>query len=143
MRAGAGMVQLSMPGHDAGRRPDRGRAAAAAQHAAGPAPALDVDSTAFTSLVVGPGLGRSDDTAASVRKLVVEAPLPMVVDGDGLFALGVELGGRSGAAAPPHVPTVLTPHDGEYALLAGQPPGADRMVAARTAGRRQRRAPCC
>ena len=28
-------------------------------------------------------------------------------------------------------PTVLTPHDGEYALLVGASPGADRMVAAR------------
>lgn len=28
-------------------------------------------------------------------------------------------------------PTVLTPHDGEYALLTGSPPTADRLVAAR------------
>ena len=42
----------------------------------------------FHAIVVGPGLGRSDDTAASIRKIVIEAPLPMVIDGDGLFALG-------------------------------------------------------
>ena len=53
--------------------------------------------------------------------------LPVVVDADGLTVL----------AAHPHLvtrrqaPTVLTPHAGEYARLAGAPPGADRVVAAR------------
>jgi hydroxyethylthiazole kinase-like uncharacterized protein yjeF len=53
--------------------------------------------------------------------------LPVIVDADGLTVL----------AAHPHLvtrrdaPTVLTPHAGEYARLAGEPPGEDRVSAAR------------
>jgi hydroxyethylthiazole kinase-like uncharacterized protein yjeF len=48
-----------------------------------------------------------------------------VVDGDGLTALGSEVGGYA------HPLSVLTPHDGEYERLAGHPPGPDRIGAAR------------
>jgi NAD(P)H-hydrate epimerase len=85
----------------------------------------------FHAVVVGPGLGRSDDTATNIRRLVIEAPLPMVIDGDGLFALGWSSEGAIQLLRRRSVPTVLTPHDGEYALLSGSQPGADRMVAAR------------
>jgi ADP-dependent NAD(P)H-hydrate dehydratase / NAD(P)H-hydrate epimerase len=63
-----------------------------------------------------------------VHHLVSASAVPTLVDGDGLWALGdqvVDLVGRRTA------PTVLTPHDGEYARLAGHPPGADRLAAAR------------
>jgi NAD(P)H-hydrate epimerase len=55
----------------------------------------------------------------------------MVIDGDGLFALGWSSEGASTLLRRRTVPTVLTPHDGEYAVLTGSQPGADRMVAAR------------
>jgi len=48
----------------------------------------------------------------------------VVVDADAITALGDEAGGLS-----PRV--VVTPHDGEFARLAGAPPGADRIGAAR------------
>jgi NAD(P)H-hydrate epimerase len=41
----------------------------------------------FHAVVVGPGLGRRDEMAASARYMIINAPLPVVVDGDGLFAL--------------------------------------------------------
>jgi NAD(P)H-hydrate epimerase len=56
----------------------------------------------------------------------------MVVDADGLFALGSGDEARrvlAGAAGP----VVLTPHDGEFARLTGSAPGADRIAAARAA----------
>ena len=81
----------------------------------------------FHALVVGPGLGRSDATVEGVRRLVLDAPLPVLVDGDGLFAVHEQLGCVRDRTAP----TVLTPHDGEYAVLAGSPPGDDRIAAAR------------
>ena len=43
--------------------------------------------------------------------------VPTVVDGDGLTALGADVGPLRAPAV------VLTPHDGEYERLAGDPPG--------------------
>jgi NAD(P)H-hydrate epimerase len=84
----------------------------------------------FAALVVGPGLGRDQETAAAVRRLVAAAPLPVVVDGDGLTALGGP-GEAAAVTASRTAPTVLTPHDGEFAGLAGERPGPDRLGAAR------------
>jgi hydroxyethylthiazole kinase-like uncharacterized protein yjeF len=70
---------------------------------------------------VGPGLGRAHDD--DVRAVARSCPLPIVIDGDGLTALGTDLDVVRHA--------VLTPHDGEYARLMGDPPGADRIGAAR------------
>jgi NAD(P)H-hydrate epimerase len=77
-------------------------------------------------LVVGPGIGRSDATGAEVRRLVAESPVPVLVDADGLFALG-ELSGPVEARSM----VILTPHDGEYRRLMGEDPGDDRIDAAR------------
>lgn len=129
MRSGAGMVHLSIPGMTLTDAPIEivQRPLPSTSWADAALASLD----RFHSLVVGPGLGRSDDTAASIRKLIVEAPLPMVIDGDGLFALGWSSEGAATLLRRRRVPTILTPHDGEYALLSGSQPGADRMVAAR------------
>jgi len=90
---------------------------------------LDVSRARAGALVVGPGLGQAGGTAERVRRLVAAATdLAVLVDGDGLTALGQEaadvLAGRS-------IPAVLTPHDGEFARLAGAAPEADRLAAAR------------
>ena len=87
-----------------------------------------MDTSRFASLVVGPGLGRDPQTASAVRALVTRATVPLVLDGDALAALG---GDAATALAAARAPVVLTPHDGEYELLAGQRPGADRLAAAR------------
>ena len=60
------------------------------------------------ALAVGPGLGRSDEKRALVRRLLEETQLPAVVDADALF----ELEPFTRAA-----PTVLTPHEGELGRL--------------------------
>jgi hydroxyethylthiazole kinase-like uncharacterized protein yjeF len=76
--------------------------------------------------VVGPGLG-TDQTGAAALWFALETDLPVLVDADGLTIL----------AAHPHMlasrraPTVLTPHAGEFARLAGAPPGDDRIGATR------------
>ena len=129
MRSGAGMVHLSIPGMTLTDAPIEivQRPLPSASWADAALASLE----RFHAIVVGPGLGRSDDTAASIRKVVVEAPLPMVIDGDGLFALGWNSEGAATLLRRRRVPTILTPHDGEYALLSGGQPGADRMVAAR------------
>ncbi len=81
----------------------------------------------FRVVVLGPGLGAA--AAATARRLVAEIPVPLVLDADGLNALGRELAPLS--ARPPGT-TVLTPHAGEYQRLAGAPVGDDRVASART-----------
>ena len=82
----------------------------------------------FAAVAVGPGLGRSEETCAQVRDLVAQLRVPVVIDGDGLAALGSSPGAvLAGRVAP----AVLTPHDGEFERLTGAAPGEDRIGAAR------------
>jgi ADP-dependent NAD(P)H-hydrate dehydratase / NAD(P)H-hydrate epimerase len=122
-RAGAGYVRLSLPGV-------HGPVPGAPVEVVG----VDVDqhgwddvvldgSERFRCLVVGPGLG--EHGAAEVRRVVAESIVPVVVDGDGLSALGTD------ALRAGHPTTVLTPHDGEFERLCGHRPGPDRIDAAR------------
>jgi hydroxyethylthiazole kinase-like uncharacterized protein yjeF len=69
------------------------------------------------ALVLGPGLGRSEGAAAFARELALHAPLPLLLDADGLnaHATGAALQRLAGRTAP----TVLTPHGGELARLLG------------------------
>jgi hydroxyethylthiazole kinase-like uncharacterized protein yjeF len=82
------------------------------------------------AVVVGPGLGTDPDTAEEIRAVVAGAPVPVVIDADALTALG-DAGAARQLIARRSAPAVLTPHDGEYARLAGRPPGTDRLDAAR------------
>ncbi|MGC9666656.1 NAD(P)H-hydrate dehydratase [Planosporangium sp. 12N6] len=74
----------------------------------------------------GCGLG-TDDRAAGELRAVLDAPVPACLDADALTLLagsGVDvLRGRS-------APVVVTPHDREFARLAGAEPGDDRVTAA-------------
>lgn len=129
-RAGAGMVRLSSPGvaYDPLAPTEVvGRPVAANGWA------TDVlgDTDRFHAMVIGPGLGRGDGTTLSVRDVVAKLPIPVVVDGDGLFALAWSGEGARMVLRARTAPTVLTPHDGEYSLLAGRRVGPDRILAAR------------
>jgi hydroxyethylthiazole kinase-like uncharacterized protein yjeF len=62
---------------------------------------------------------------------MAQAPQPLLIDADGLYALG-----RVDEPIPRAGPTVLTPHDGEFARLAGDKPGPDRLGATRDLARR-------
>ena len=126
-RAGAGMVRLGSPGLAAGEHPAT-EAVAVTLPAVGWANEVVDTLERFGSVVVGPGLGRSSPD--DVRRLVAASPVPVVVDADGLYALG-DLDAASGMLAAAKAAVVLTPHDGEFARLTGSPPGADRVGAAR------------
>ncbi|MFP3900799.1 MAG: NAD(P)H-hydrate dehydratase [Acidimicrobiia bacterium] len=125
-RGGAGMVRVAVPGLDDPPLPIEA-VGVAAPLAGWEVTVLDQLDRAG-ALVVGPGLGRSAPAAAGVARVVGEADLPLVIDGDGLTAIGGQaselLGQRS-------ADTVLTPHDGEFARLAGEGPGSDRIGATR------------
>jgi NAD(P)H-hydrate epimerase len=133
-RAGAGMVRLSSPGlqHDPLAPTEVvGRALPSSGWASEVLEGLD----RFHCLVIGPGLGRDDATALSVRNAVTRAPVPVVIDGDGLFALAWSGDGAAHVLRQRHAPTILTPHDGEFAILTGARTGPDRIDAARTLAR--------
>ncbi len=66
--------------------------------------------------VVGPGLSLQEETVEAVRRLVRAVPGPLLVDGDGLTAVA----GDPAAVRERGGPTVLTPHPGEMARLAGR-----------------------
>ncbi|MGB8403780.1 MAG: NAD(P)H-hydrate dehydratase, partial [Mycobacterium sp.] len=76
--------------------------------------------------VVGPGLG-TDTAGEDALRFALNTDLPVIVDADALTVLARDLDLVIDRAAP----TVLTPHAGEFARLAGDPPGADRVGATR------------
>ena len=76
--------------------------------------------------VVGPGLG-VDDAGASALWFALETDLPVIVDADALTILAA----HPDLVVNRNAPTVLTPHAGEFARLAGAPPGDDRIAATR------------
>jgi NAD(P)H-hydrate epimerase len=130
-RAGAGMVRLSSPGvasDPVAPTEVVGRTVPSALWSE----VVLADLGRFHALAIGPGLGRLDTTATSARDVVARAGIPVVVDGDGLFALAWSSDGPGPIVRGRTAPTVVTPHDGEYRLLRGRPPGADRIASARS-----------
>lgn len=77
------------------------------------------------AVLIGCGLGQSQDTQAVVSAVLLNAVCPVVVDADGINVLSRHkdiLRGRT-------CPTILTPHDGEFVRLGGVLQ-EDRMEAA-------------
>jgi hydroxyethylthiazole kinase-like uncharacterized protein yjeF len=74
------------------------------------------------AVVLGPGLGREEETRALVRAFVCACPVPLVVDADGLNALAPSAADPAGAVATLRrtAPTVVTPHPGEMARLSSR-----------------------
>ena len=129
MRAGAGMVHLSSPSTLVPGAPPEVVQRPLLQREW--ADDVMASLSRFHSLVLGPGLGRGDDTTEQVRRLALAGPVPLVLDGDGLFAMAWNADGAAALLRRRTAPTVLTPHDGEYVMLHGGPVGNDRIVAAR------------
>ena len=131
MRTGAGMVVASIPGDDApapGTFPPE-VVTRRLGHVDWSGDVLaDIDR--FAALVVGPGLGRQAATIDAANRTIAECPVPVVVDGDALFALAGDDGPRS-ILAQRRAATVLTPHDGEFSRLTGSSPDPDRIGSAR------------
>jgi hydroxyethylthiazole kinase-like uncharacterized protein yjeF len=75
---------------------------------------------------VGPGVGTGEDGATALW-FALGTDLPVIVDADGLTILSA----HPDLVTKRSAPTVLTPHAGEFARLAGHPPGNDRVGAAR------------
>jgi hydroxyethylthiazole kinase-like uncharacterized protein yjeF len=76
--------------------------------------------------VCGSGLGTDADARTELRT-VLAAPVPAVLDADALTLL---VDGRHATDLRRDAPLVITPHDREFARLAGEAPGIDRVAAA-------------
>ncbi len=84
------------------------------------------------ALAIGPGLGREPAALELARRLAVAHRGQVVVDADALQAFAGDLG----ALARRRLPAVLTPHEGEMAVLLGRDSAwvrANRLQAVRDA----------
>ena len=78
--------------------------------------------------LIGPGLGRAAETEKLALSLLADLDIPVVLDADGINALAGHIDVLDKRSAP----TVLTPHEGEFARLTGRAlPVRDRLSAAR------------
>lgn len=73
------------------------------------------------AVLLGPGLGRSDELTALCIRLVQTCRAPLVLDADGINALAAHMDVLRGSACP----KVLTPHGGEFLRLGGDPLSRD------------------
>jgi ADP-dependent NAD(P)H-hydrate dehydratase / NAD(P)H-hydrate epimerase len=66
-------------------------------------------------LLLGPGIGRNNETVGFVNEVIRQAEVPMVIDADGLWCLS-----QAGRLPVFNHETVLTPHPGELQQLTGK-----------------------
>jgi len=69
--------------------------------------------------LIGPGLGRVAPIREIVAAALKNAKVPLVLDADGINAVAGNIDVLDEASCP----VILTPHDGEFARLAGSLPG--------------------
>ncbi len=142
LRAGAGIVSTCVPGSlnpvlevkltEPMTRPCPDRDGALVPAAAD---AILAAAERADAVVLGPGIGRAEGTRELVRDLLARLAVPVVLDADGLHAVGDELGLLRDRPAA----TVLTPHGGEASRLLGWESArvaAHRLEAARTIAER-------
>jgi hydroxyethylthiazole kinase-like uncharacterized protein yjeF len=128
MAAGAGMLRLGSPGDPTAAWPTE--AVRMRLPPEGWAGAFLEATAKCKAVVIGPGLGTGAAVAAEIRAVIAAVPVPLVIDADALTALGDAAAART-LLDKRDAPSVLTPHDGEYARIAGAAPGEDRLAAAR------------
>lgn len=79
----------------------------------------------MNAVLIGPGLGQSQDVTNVVKTVLEQAKCPVVLDADGINAMSKHIDILRGRKFS----TILTPHDGEFARLGGKI-GTDRVAAA-------------
>lgn len=68
------------------------------------------------AVLIGPGLGRSEGVFSVLKSVLEEFSGPVVIDADGINVLAGHIDLLRGRTAP----TILTPHEGEFARITGQ-----------------------
>jgi hydroxyethylthiazole kinase-like uncharacterized protein yjeF len=139
LRGGGGLVHCALPEGAGGEKPYPEVIAVTVPGEAGCFAALSRTplfdaASGFAALVLGPGLGRADETVLVARELLA-LDKPLLIDADGLYALG----DRPELLAERTAPTVLTPHEGELGRLLSAPAAevaANRLEHVRSAATR-------
>mgnify|MGYP001629793755 CR=1 FL=1 len=85
-------------------------------------PAITARLPEMDAVLLGPGLGRSEELTRLVQAVLSICRVPLVLDADGINAAAPHIDVLRGCACP----VVLTPHDGEFLRLGGDPKAADR-----------------
>jgi len=147
LRSGAGLVTVATPEDAlstvASFRPEL-MTAPLAQTDAGTISLRNFEYNRFADLVaqknvlaIGPGLSMNHETQQFVRRVLLECPLPIVLDADGLNALAAVPSDFLEVLADRRSPALaLTPHPGEMARLLGSTVAAvqsDRLGSAQRA----------
>lgn len=135
LRTGAGLVYLSVPEEIYAIEAGRCLEAMVSPLPAGAA-GIDAALSALAgkdAALIGPGLGRSAWAEELVLTLLEAAQCPVVLDADGLNAVAAHIDKLDGRSKP----TVLTPHEGEFARLGGDL-SLGREAAARTFAQQHR-----
>ena len=115
----------------------RGFAGAEGRLAAGSADAILEAAERAAAVVLGPGLGRDEDSLQLARALARRIEAPLLIDADGLNAHAEGLDSIAERSAP----TVLTPHAGELGRLLGRESrevAEHRLACVREAAKRSR-----
>jgi hydroxyethylthiazole kinase-like uncharacterized protein yjeF len=126
--AGSGMIRLGSPGDPVASWPTE--AVRMSLPTSGWGATFLKETAKCRAVVIGPGLGTDEATKTEIRAVIAGATVPVVIDADAITALG-DVDTARALLATRTEPSILTPHDGEYARLAGHPPGHDRLEAAR------------
>jgi ADP-dependent NAD(P)H-hydrate dehydratase / NAD(P)H-hydrate epimerase len=152
LRSGAGLVTVATPEDAlptvASFRPEL-MTAPLAQTDAGTVSLRNFEYNRFAELLaqknvlaIGPGLSMNHETQQVVRRVLLDCPLPIVLDADGLNALAAVPADFLESLAKRASPAlVLTPHPGEMARLLGATVAAiqhDRLGSAQRAAAKYR-----
>ena len=86
-------------------------------------PAITARLPEMDAVLLGPGLGRSEELTRLVQAVLSVCRVPLVLDADGINALEGHIDVLRGAACP----VIVTPHDGEFLRLGGDPMAQDRV----------------
>lgn len=87
---------------------------------------------AIDAVLFGPGVGCSEEVAALLHWLLDVCRVPLVLDADGINAIAGHMDILREAACP----VILTPHDGEFLRMGGDPMATDRVREAKEFARR-------
>ena len=75
------------------------------------------------AVLFGPGVGQSEELFLLLKWLLLHANVPLVLDADGINLIAPHMDVLRGSKCP----VIVTPHDGEFARLGGNPKAKDRV----------------